>query len=123
MAPVFISEYTKERFVAAVMSGTPIRQAGNMVGLSRSTSDRLWQSLRPVEAHKRGQIWSTDQSNELCAIIASGGSYVDAAAVLPFTRRQCQDRYKTLHRRKGVLAEKFEPVRSYDRTLGGVSSI
>lgn len=102
MTPVFISEYAQSRFLDAVLSGAPIRQAGAQVGLSRSTADRLWQRLRPTPERRWEQVWTPEQSEQLCQIIAAGGSYADAAAALPFTRRQCQDRVKTLQRRKRV---------------------
>jgi hypothetical protein len=48
--------------------------------------------------------WSQDDTNRLCDIIADGGTFDDCAAELPYTRRQCQDRFKTIRRGMGYQA-------------------
>lgn len=49
--------------------------------------------------------WPQEHTDRLCEIIADGGDFGDAAAVLPYTRRQCSDRFKTIRRGYGWQAQ------------------
>lgn len=49
-------------------------------------------------------IWTEKQTDALCEMVASGQSFADVAKSLPFTQRQCGDRFKTIRRRYGWQA-------------------
>lgn len=49
-------------------------------------------------------IWTDAQTDVLCEMVANDQSFADVAKALPFTQRQCGDRFKTIRRRYGWQA-------------------
>lgn len=49
-------------------------------------------------------IWTEDQTGILCGMVANGRSFADVAKALPFSQRQCSDRFKTIRRGFGWQA-------------------
>jgi hypothetical protein len=52
----------------------------------------------------RPSLWTEAQTNALCDLIADGKTFADAAKAVPFSQRQCSDRFKTIRRGYGWQA-------------------
>lgn len=52
----------------------------------------------------RPTLWTDDQTATLCDMVAEEKSFAEIAKVLPFSQRQCSDRFKTIRRRFGAQA-------------------
>jgi hypothetical protein len=52
----------------------------------------------------RPSLWSKEDTDRLCDLVSQDAPFAEIAKVLPYSQRQCVDRFKTIRRGFGWQA-------------------